>query len=143
MVTIAQKRNGDPGAQGLSALPKDRQGFTIVEVIFAIVILAFGLLGTAGTTLWYVRQTTLADVTADRSAALQSTIERIRSLPFDSVVAGADSVGDFAVKWTVSAPQARWKSVEIVTYGPGLLSARGFPNLAPSVPDTFTYRILQ
>jgi prepilin-type N-terminal cleavage/methylation domain-containing protein len=143
MVNTDQHRGDAPGAAGLSALPKVRQGFTIVEVIFAIVILAFGLLGTAGTTLWYVRQTTLADVTADRSAALQSTIERIRSLPFDSVREGTDSVGDFAIKWTVTAPQARWKSVEIVTYGPGLLSTRGFPTLAPSVPDSFTYRIIE
>lgn len=40
-----------------------RAGFTIVEVLVAIEILAVGLLGMAGTTMLMVRQTTLADVT--------------------------------------------------------------------------------
>jgi len=123
--------------------PKGQEGFTIVEVIVAVVILAVGLLGMAGTTILVVQQTTLAGVSTDRSAALQSTIERLRATPFDRVVAGTDSVGAYDVEWTVT-PGRRWKAVEIVTTGPGSKpSEQGFPRLAQSVPDTFTYRIIE
>lgn len=122
--------------------PNGREGFSIVEVIIAIVILAVGLLGTAGTTLLVVKQTTLSDATTDRSVALQSTIERLRALPFDSVLAGQDSIGAFEIAWTVTEG-GRWKSLEMVTTGPGLASGGGFPMLSYSIPDTFTYRIVR
>jgi prepilin-type N-terminal cleavage/methylation domain-containing protein len=140
--------SGSPGSGRVVKAPErdspkgGRGGFSIIEVIISIVILSVGLLGTAGTTVLLVRQTTLADMTTDRSAALQSTIERLRALPFDSVTAGYDSVGVFEVSWMVS-PDLRWKAVEIVTTGPGLVTGGGFPTVAQSVADTFTYRILR
>ena len=122
--------------------PMGKQGFTVVEVIIAIVILAVGLLGFAGTTMLVVQQTTLAEVATDRSAALQSAIERLRALPFDSVVAGRDSIGIYDLVWAVTGGN-RWKEVEIVTTGPGLSSNGGFPALTQSLPDTLTYRIIR
>jgi prepilin-type N-terminal cleavage/methylation domain-containing protein len=80
-----------------------RAGFTVVEVILAMVVLAVGLLGTAGTTLLLVSQTTLADVRTERAVALQGTIEGLRSIPFDSVSSGTDSIGAFEISWTVSS----------------------------------------
>ncbi len=142
MVTLRMKAR--PGSQRSpsGSPPEVKAGFTIIEVVLAIVILAVGLLGTAGTTLLFVKQTIMADATTDRAIALQSTIEGIRALPFDSVGSGRDSVGAFDVAWTVNT-NPRWKRIEIVTTGPGMASAGGFPALAQSVPDTFTYRILR
>jgi len=116
----------------------------MVEVIIAIMILAFGLLGMAGTTALVVRQISLADVATERSAALQTTLERLRALPFDSVSTGSDSVGIFSVDWTVATFSNQWKTVRIVTRGPGMApGAGGFPMLTRSVPDTFNYRIIR
>lgn len=120
-----------------------RAGFTIIEVILAMVVLAVGLLGTAGTTLLLVRQTTLADVATERAVALQGTIEGLRSIPFDSVRSGSDSIGAFEISWTVGRESLRWKGVDIVTTGPGLQAGDGFPTIAQSVPDTFSYRIIR
>lgn len=120
-----------------------RAGFTLIEVILAMVILAVGLLGTAGTTLLLVRQTTLADVTTERAVALQGTIEGLKSIPFDSVSSGADSIGAFEISWTVRTASRRWKEVNIVTTGPGLQAGGGFPTVGQSVPETFNYRILR
>jgi prepilin-type N-terminal cleavage/methylation domain-containing protein len=116
-------------------------GFTIVEVIVAIIILATGLLGLAGTSVLIIRQTTLADLSSDRSVALQSTIEKIRATPFDSVQAGSESSDLFDVAWSVT-DGGRWKNVDIVTKGPGLSTSEGFPMIDPSVVDTFSFRII-
>jgi Tfp pilus assembly protein PilV len=119
-------------------------GFTMVEVIFAIMILAFGLLGMAGTTALVVRQVTIADLATERSAALQTTIERLRALPFSQLANGSDSVGIFRVAWTVTDPTGQWATLKIVTTGPGIGTVEGGPPLMlPAVPDTFEYRILR
>ena len=106
-------------------------------------LLAFGLLGMGGATVVVIRQIELSDVASERSAALQASIERMRALPFDSVVNKSDSIGLYEVYWNVTSGN-QWKSVDIITTGPGLkMSPGGFPILARSVPDTFTYRVIR
>ncbi len=119
-------------------------GFSLVEVVVAIIILAVGVLGLGGTTAYIVRQVTLADVMSERSAALQSVIERVQAMAFDSVTTGSDSIGVFNVSWSAGTG-AQSKVVQIVTMGPGLHTTAGnpFPMLAPAVPDTFEYRLLR
>lgn len=120
-----------------------RAGFTIVEVVVAMIILTVGVLGLAGTTMYVVRATTYGDITTERSAALQSVVERLRSLDYDSVNASSDSIGGFTVSWTVQTA-TRSKLVRIITTGPGLkTSGSGPPLIRPSVADTFEYRIMR
>jgi len=129
---------------GAEAPDWGQAGFTLVEVIVAIIILTFGLLGMAGTTALVVRQITLADVSTERAVALQTTLERLQALPFDSVASSSDSVGIFGVRWTVVTPTDQWKEVTVVTTGPGSgRGSGGFPMISSSVPDTFTYRIIR
>lgn len=116
----------------------------MVEVIIAIVILAVGVLGLGGTTAYIVRQVTLADIMTERSAALQSVVERLQAMTYDSVGTGSDSIGQFSVSWTTTDESAQSKLVSIVTTGPGLQTASGnpFPMLGQNVPDTFQYRVI-
>lgn len=123
--------------------PDSRMGFTMVEVIFAVMILAVGLLGMAGTTALVVRQVTSADLSTERTAALQTTIEQLNAIPFDRLTAGSDSVGIYEVAWEVTTPTATWATVRIVTTGPGLESTSAGVVLMPNVQDTFTHRILR
>lgn len=123
---------------------RNQDGFTMVEVIIAIIILAFGLLGMAGSTGLLVRQISLADVAMERTAALQTTVERLKAMPFDSVTTGSDSVGIFAVSWRVTGYTNQWKAVAITTTGPGMAQGPGgFPMLTRSVPATLDYRIIR
>jgi prepilin-type N-terminal cleavage/methylation domain-containing protein len=121
---------------------RGRAGFTLVEVIVAIVILAVGLLGMAGTTAVVIRQITTANLATERSVALQSTLERLRGIPFDSVRAGSGSVGVFEVAWTVT-DEFQWKEIQIITTGPGLTHSSEYPLLSPAVSDTFSHRIIR
>lgn len=117
------------------------RGFTIVEIVLALILLTVSVLGLAGTTTWVVRQTTLGQVTSERTVALQSTIEQLRAMPYDSVMDGSSTEGQFAVRWFVTT-DSRSKRVELVTTGPGLTSSlAGPPQLAQSVADTFEYRV--
>ncbi len=119
-----------------------RGGFTMVEVIISIVILSIGVLGLAGTTGYLVRQVTLGDVMTERAAAFQTVVDRLQSVPYDSVTTGSDSVGIFAVRWSSVPDGPQNKIVTIVTEGPGL---GGGPGTAsnPHAVDTFEFRVLR
>ena len=122
--------------------PSGTQGFSIVEIVVAVLVLAIGVLATAGTTVLVVRQTMVAEVTTTRAAAVRTTIESLKALPFDSVKDGSRSIGTFDVNWTITEDN-RWKSVELVSLGPGLESKSGFPTLSRSVPDTAVYWVIR
>jgi Tfp pilus assembly protein PilV len=116
----------------------------MVEVIFAVMILAVGLLGMAGTTALVVKQITVADLSTERSAAMQTTVEHLKAIPFDQLMDGSDSVGIYEVSWSVSKPSGQWAVVEVVTTGPGMAAVEGGGFvLRPSVSDSFTHRILR
>lgn len=119
-----------------------RGGFSLIEVIIAMMILTVGVLGLAGTTAYIVRNVTYADLMTERAAAFQTIVDRIQSLPFDSVGSGSDSVGIFAVTWTSALDGPQNKIVEIVTVGPGILRAN-IPLNNPQVVDTFSFRVLR
>ena len=121
-----------------------REGFSLVELVIALVILAVGVLGMAGTTAYVVRSITLADLNTERAAALQTAIEQIRAQPFLTLASGTDTVGDYTVKWEVTSPSPVVRNVLIETLGPGLQgSTSGPPVLSPQVYDTFQYTVVR
>lgn len=117
-------------------------GFSLVEVVIAVIILTIGVLGLAGTTAHIVRQITLSDLMTERSVAFQATIDRLQSLPFDSVTNGADSVGVFYIRWNATLDGPQSKIVRIWTEGPGMGGA-GMPTNNPSQLDSFDFRVLR
>jgi prepilin-type N-terminal cleavage/methylation domain-containing protein len=119
----------------------NRGGFSLIEVIIAMIVLVIGVLGFAGSTAYQVRQVTLADLMTERSVAFQSTIDRLQSLPYTSVVPGVDTIGVFAVSWTVTPDGPQSSIVRLYTRGPGI--SGGVPVLAPNVVDSFDFRILR
>lgn len=120
-----------------------RSGFSMVEVIIAIMILAIGVLGLAGTTAFVVRQITLGDLLTERAVALQTVVERLQATPFANVTNGSDSVGVFAVTWTTQSESSTSTLVTVITSGPGLSKDTGaYTVLGPNVADTFTFRVI-
>jgi prepilin-type N-terminal cleavage/methylation domain-containing protein len=123
--------------------PRSREGgFSMIEVIVAMMILTVGVLGLAGTTAYIVRQVTLGDLMTERSAAFQTIIDRLQSLPYDSVTSGNTNVGVFAISWTSASDGPQNKIVQMITVGPGLGGAL-VPTNDPQAVDTFTFRVLR
>jgi prepilin-type N-terminal cleavage/methylation domain-containing protein len=125
--------------------PSGRGGFSLVELTVAVVILAIGVLGLAGTTLFVVRQVTLADVSTERAAALQAAVERIRATVYTTVGSGSQTTGSYSVSWAVSDSTNVTKTVRGITTGPGLRkdTAAVVPTLGNSVADTSTLILLK
>ena len=124
------------------ASARDRSGFSLVEVIIAIIILAVGVLGLAGSTAYIVRQITFSDLLTERSVAFQTIIDRLQSLPYDSVQNGDDSVGVFYIRWEVTPDGAQSKVVRLWTRGPGMANAP-VPTNNPLHIDSFDFRVLR
>lgn len=114
----------------------------MVEVIIAIIILAIGVLGLAGSTAYIVRQITFSDLLTERSVAFQTVIDRLQAIPYDSVESGDDSVGVFYIRWEVTPDGGRSKMVRIWTRGPGMANAP-VPTNNPQHVDSFDFRVLR
>jgi prepilin-type N-terminal cleavage/methylation domain-containing protein len=122
-----------------------RGGFSLVEVMIAIVILAIGILGLAGTTAFVVRQVTLADVNTERAAAVQAAVERIRGTLYTSLGTGNNVTGLYTVSWSIQDSTSITKTMRIISTGPGLRkdTVVSVPALGASVADTFTMIVLK
>ena len=121
-------------------------GFSLLELVMALFVLAFGVVGLATTTLFITRQLTVAEVTTERVAAIQSVMERIRATPYDSISEGGDTIGPLVLSWTPTVTRPQTKVVRIVAVGPGLASiseSQSTAMLSSAVTDTVIYRVLR
>src|SRR5690606_33853557 len=90
--------------------PSMRDGFTLVEVLVATVILAVGFLAMAATTGVVIGRVRAAGFETERAAAAQEVAERLRSMPFVRVESRYASdptvVGGYRF-WWASMPETR------------------------------------
>jgi len=122
-----------------------RAGFSLIEVIVALVVLTVGLLGLAAGTGWMIRTVQFGQIETARSTALQSAVESVRAVPFASMASGSETYGEHAVEWTLGGGDQRSRVVQFVVSGPGRerLTGAGMPTVVPNAVDTFTYRIVR
>lgn len=117
-----------------------RAGFSLVELVIAVIVLSFGVLGLAGTTALVVRQITLADVNTEREAALQTVVERLRATSTGTITAGSTTVGSYTVAWAVTdSSSAKSRTIRVITTGPGMAREAAYPMIGSAVADTFTF----
>lgn len=139
MKPSARVERTGPGGRG-------DDGFTLVELVVAVMILTMGLLALAGTTGFAVRTVSLAEVRTERVAAVQSVFERLRAEDFDDLAGGSATIGRFTARWTVSDLSSTAKEVQVITRGPGYrrgTSASLMPVIDEQAQDTATYTILR
>jgi type IV pilus assembly protein PilV len=124
------------------AMSAPSRGFTLVELLVALVLFTAGVLGLAATTTYVVQQTTISELTTERSAAVQELVERLKATEYTALASGSETVGEYSLTWTV-ANGNRSKLLNVTSTGPGMTSGGGMPSLSSSVSESFTYRVTQ
>jgi len=96
-------------------------GFTLVEALFSIVILVFGLLAITNLMLVGASSNSVANQSSATTALASQQLEQLKAVPFNSLAVGgsltADSNGDFRddiidgvgpihTRWKISKPNA-------------------------------------
>ena len=116
---------------------RKRSGFSLAELVVAVVILSIGILSMAGTSTWVVRQITLSKLSTERAVARQSAVEGVMAGPFANVVGGSGTFGRFDVTWTVTANTGGSRTLRVVTVGLGRPpGVTGMTTLSDVVADT-------
>ncbi len=138
------RRTGVGPIRGPGAHPgPDREGFSLVELVIALVILTVGILGLAGTTAYVVRQVDISRINSERAAAVQSAVEYVGSISYDAVVPDSMRVDRYLAKWEV-IPSRYKTTVRVVTVGPGAaVGEQGNTVIRSDVADTFDYQLIQ
>ncbi len=96
-----QKHTGDMEKR-VRNLRKER-GFTLIEVLFAITILAFGLLAVASMQSGAIRGNFFASGKTEAVTWAQDRMESLLALPYAQVVSGGPTVqGNYKITWNVA-----------------------------------------
>jgi type IV pilus assembly protein PilV len=99
--------------------PRKEKGFTLIEVLFAIAILAFGLLAVASMQSSAIHGNLFASGKTQGITWAENTMEELLALPYAQVVSGGPiTEGNYNISWAVNAgPVANSKLITVtVTY---------------------------
>jgi len=91
-------------------------GFTLIEVVIAMCLLAFAILGLAQLQIVAIRGNAFASRITTASTLAQDSLEQLVALPYANIVDGQDNQGEYTRVWDVQddTPGAGMKTV-IVT----------------------------
>lgn len=95
------------------------KGFSLIEVMIALVILAVALLALAGLMITTTKNTSFGGHMTEAATFAQDKLEQLRASPWTGIIAGADTqVGatgiSYARSWTVAANpngDQRWVTI--------------------------------
>jgi prepilin-type N-terminal cleavage/methylation domain-containing protein len=101
-------------------MKRSARGFTLVEALVALVVLAFGMMALAGFQTSLSRNSDIAKQRTEATRLAQQKMEELRSLAWADLAGGSDSpapVGgntSYVRSWDLSAPsQDPWRSVSV------------------------------
>lgn len=75
-----------PGITSRTVLLGNNRGFTLIETLIGMLIFTIGILGVALMQTQSLRNNSLSQISTDNSNAAMGSVERLYSLPWDSVV---------------------------------------------------------
>ena len=97
-----------------------KDGFTLIEAMVALAILAFGLLAVAAMQLNAIRGSAFAEGLSEATAESQQVVETLFGTPYASMAGGNDTVTGprgtvFTRTWAVANPTADYATVSVTT----------------------------
>lgn len=101
-------------------MKRSARGFTLVEALVALVVLAFGMMALAGFQTSLSRNSDIAKQRTEATRLAQQKMEELRSLAWASLAGGSDNPvpaggnASYERSWDLSAPsQDPWRSVTV------------------------------
>jgi type IV pilus modification protein PilV len=94
----------------------DSDGFTLIEVLIAIIVLVIGLLGVVGVATTVISGNTLARELTTATTLAQDKIEELKSADYATITTGDDTQESIYTRtWTVTAdsPVAGMKTISV------------------------------
>lgn len=119
-----------------------RGGFSLVEIVIAIMVLSFGMLAMAASTGYVASQMRSSVWDTQRNLAKREVSERLRAMPWANMATttSPETVGRYAVRWNVTSTNNATRQVQIITSGPAYRAGRGSSS---TVVDTTTITIVR
>ena len=123
----------------MSQTPKSNQnGFSLVEIIVAMMVLSFGLLAMAASTGYVFNQLRSTSWDSHRMLAKQEMVEQLRGMFWTDIpttTAATTTIGQYSMSYLATMPTTFTKRVRIITSGPGYRMGTGTQT---TVVDTTT-----
>lgn len=99
-----------------------REGFSLVEVVAAMLILTIGILAMAASTGYILSEVRMANFRAERNVAVGEMTQQLRGIDWDNLDGACDSnltMGEYTVSCEVNQAGVHLKEAILVSVGPG------------------------
>lgn len=113
----------------MTAVRIDRSGFSLVEVILAMLILAVGVLAMGASTGFIMNQVNAASLRTERAVSVREATELLRTVPWDDLESECADLfpiasNGFSVDCVFVTTRLQLKDLQIITDGPGYAGGR-------------------
>jgi prepilin-type N-terminal cleavage/methylation domain-containing protein len=121
----------------------NQNGFSLVEIMIASLILTVGMMAMAGSTGYVSNQLRSVRFDTKRTVAKQQMVEQLRGTTYSSVATRSTGLtsGQFTFTWVVSTPTNNTKRVALITSGPAYRN-NGSRSIRTTVVDTMSFDLL-
>jgi len=92
----------------------NQQGLTLIEVIFALSIFAIGILAVSTLAITSVNSNSSSRRLTEATTLAEDRLERLMTLPYDTVSDGETQDGGYKISWTVVENDIVEKSKSII-----------------------------
>jgi len=92
----------------------NHQGLTLIEVIFALSIFAIGILAVSTLAITSVNSNSSSRRLTEATTLAEDRLERLMTLPYDTVSDGETQDGGYKISWTVVENDIVEKSKSII-----------------------------
>ncbi len=118
--------------------PSSEAGFTLIEVLIAIIVLVFGLIGITNLFVVATASNQIGNLTTAAAAKSSEAMEELKSLPFTALVPGGSLSADLPSINATTNVNANTYNMEETLPGVGLVKTRWvIANPNPGGNDTY------
>jgi hypothetical protein len=117
-------------------------GFSIIEVLVAIMILSFGILSMGASTGYIMNEINSSRLRSERMGAVRQAAETLRATPWtelDMACGQAMDIADYSISCAVTRPVPTLARVQLTSVGPGYLKGK----LDLELSETFALSLSQ